>query len=446
MSYEEKVKRIKKAFAEQKGNVGLGKKTSNLYRDRNDTKKKKIDVSDLTEIINFDTKHMTVEVEGMCPYEKIVQKTLPLGFIPAFCPELRTITVGGEIAGIGVESSGFRYGFAHETVLEFDVLTGEGKVITCSPKEHSDLYYGFANTYGTLGYVLRAKLLLVPAKKYVEITRTKYTDAKSYVAEMERLAKTYRDNHSVDYIDGLVFAKDEMYIVIGRFTDDAPFTSDYRKEIYYKSFQTKEKDYVTTYDYLFRYDFDWFWCSKYFGLENKFIRMLWGKKRLHSGIYNKIMRWNAKHKVTDKIRKIIPVVGGKQTESLIQDFEVPVEQAAEFINFMLDEVGIVPMTAAPIQSYKKTPYTMFAMDPETIYINVGFYDSFPSTKPEGYYLKKIEKKAQKMKLKKMLYSLSYMNQEEFWDMFDEKGYNILKKTYDPNNTFLGIYEKCVQRK
>jgi hypothetical protein len=37
-------------------------------------------------------------------------------------PELKTITVGGTIVGIGIESSSFKHGFVHEGLLEADVL------------------------------------------------------------------------------------------------------------------------------------------------------------------------------------------------------------------------------------------------------------------------------------------------------------------------------------
>jgi len=43
-----------------------------------------------------------VEVEGMCTYEDLVDATLPFGFMPCVVPELKTITIGGAISGIGL--------------------------------------------------------------------------------------------------------------------------------------------------------------------------------------------------------------------------------------------------------------------------------------------------------------------------------------------------------
>ncbi|MEK8225193.1 hypothetical protein NKG05_02215 [Oerskovia sp. M15] len=59
----------------------------------------------------------------MCTYEDLVAVTLAHGLVPTVVPQLRTITVGGALAGLGIESSSLRNGLPHEAVLELDVLT-----------------------------------------------------------------------------------------------------------------------------------------------------------------------------------------------------------------------------------------------------------------------------------------------------------------------------------
>jgi len=58
-------------------------------------------------------------VQGMCTYEHLVDATLPHGFIPYVVPQLRTITLGGAVTGLGIESTSFRSGLPHESVLEW---------------------------------------------------------------------------------------------------------------------------------------------------------------------------------------------------------------------------------------------------------------------------------------------------------------------------------------
>ena len=69
----------------------------------------------------------------MCTYEHLVDATLPHGLIPLSCPQLRTITLGGAVTGLGIESTSFRNGLPHESVLEMDVFTGAGEVVTATP-------------------------------------------------------------------------------------------------------------------------------------------------------------------------------------------------------------------------------------------------------------------------------------------------------------------------
>ena len=66
----------------------------------------------------------------MCTYEDLVDATLPHGLMPLVVPQLRTITLGGAVTGLGIESTSFRNGLPHESVLEMDVLTGAGEIVT----------------------------------------------------------------------------------------------------------------------------------------------------------------------------------------------------------------------------------------------------------------------------------------------------------------------------
>ena len=101
--------------------------------------------------------------------------------MPLVVPELKTITLGGAVTGLGIESSSFRNGCPHESVVELDVLTGDGRVLTATPDgEHADLFAGFPNSYGTLGYALRLRIELEPVRPYVMLTHSRYRDAEEF--------------------------------------------------------------------------------------------------------------------------------------------------------------------------------------------------------------------------------------------------------------------------
>ena len=70
--------------------------------------------------------------------------------------------MGGALAGIGIESSSFRYGLVHETITEIEILTGSGEiVIATANNEHKNLFFAFPNSYGTLGYALRVRMQII---------------------------------------------------------------------------------------------------------------------------------------------------------------------------------------------------------------------------------------------------------------------------------------------
>ena len=55
----------------------------------------------------------------------------------------------------------------------------------------------------------------------------------------------------------------EQYLTLGRGTAERGPTSDYTgRQIYYRSIQRRTTDRLTIHDYLWRWDTDWFWCSR----------------------------------------------------------------------------------------------------------------------------------------------------------------------------------------
>lgn len=420
--------------------ITLGKTTSNLFRPRVSTTRTRLPVSDFNEVLLIDTKKMEAEVEGMCTYETFVSETLKYHCLPPVVPELKTITVGGATTGIGIESSSWHYGFVHETVLAMDILLGDGRVVTATrSNEYQDLFRGFPNSYGTFGYVLKLTIALVPAKPYVKLEHTRLQNADLFFSTLSEFCQK---KASHDFIDGTIFGPNEFVITRGTFCDDAPEPSDYTgRNIYYKTLRTKTTDYLTTHDYIWRWDTDWFWCSMHFGVQHPLIRSFIPKKYLRSTTYWKIRSWTQRH---PRIARIL--ARGQTTESVVQDVEIPIEHAAEFLEFFQKEIGIRPVWICPVQTYDpNVVYDLYPLRPQTLYINFGFWDVVPTTHADGYYNRLIEQKVAQLQGKKSLYSTSYYSEEDFWKLYNKPAYDALKQKYDPEHTFKNLYEKCVKR-
>jgi FAD/FMN-containing dehydrogenase len=420
------------------GPLALEKSTSNLFRQRTQEHRQKLDVRHFNQVIHVDEKERYAEVEGMTTYEDLVRETLPFQLMPSVVPQLKSITIGGATAGVGIESSSFKYGFVHETILEIDILLPDGTIaVATKDNEHRELFFGFANSYGTLGYALKVKVLLIPVKKFVKLRHQRHSDLDTYFHALERVCR----GRQVDFVDGTLFDEHELYITTGEFVDQAEWVSDYTyRHIYYRSLQHREVDYLTTHDYLWRWDTDWFWCSKHFLVQHPFVRWLWGKERLQSKVYWKLRNLFNKSPLAQRMAEAI---GGRQ-EAVIQDVEIPVEHAPAFARFFNREIGIKPVWVCPVAAYDlEASYAFYPIKPGTLYVNFGFWDAVTTDHEEGYFNRQVEAKVRELQGKKSLYSNSFYSREEFWRLFDDKAYRALKARYDPTGKLKDLYEKCV---
>ncbi|MCP2292963.1 FAD-binding oxidoreductase [Nocardia amikacinitolerans] len=440
-------------------NVRLAKKTSNLFRARAKNTAPGLDVSGLTRVVAVDPDARTADVAGMTTYEDLVAATLPYGLAPLVVPQLKTITLGGAVTGLGIESTSFRSGLPHESVLEMDVLTGAGELITARPEgEHADLFRGFPNSYGTLGYTVRLKIELEPVLPYVALRHVRFRDLRELEAAITRIVdeKSY-DGERVDYLDGVVFTAEESYLTLGRQTDEPGPVSDYTgMDIYYRSIQhdgaRPKRDRLTIHDYLWRWDTDWFWCSRAFGTQNPRIRRFWPKRYRRSSFYWKLVALDHKYDIGDKLeaRK-----GNPPRERVVQDIEVPVERTADFVEWFLREIPIEPIWLCPLRLRETgapaatgRPWPLYPIDPNRTYVNVGFWSAVPTVPGQqaGAANRAIERTVTEFDGHKSLYSDAYYQKDEFAALYGGETYTELKKRYDPDQRLLDLYSKAVQRK
>lgn len=442
ITYDERKQRLSEFLrTNQQGEVRLGKDTSNLFRDRKASGASPLNVRDFNHVLRVDTAAGTIEVEGMTPYMTLVEETLKHGVMPAVVPQLKSITIGGASTGCGIESSSFHYGLVHETVVELEVLLADGRVVHCTPEnEHSDLFFGFPNSYGTLGYALKLKALAVPVKPYVKLTHIRYTDPDTYFQDLQQWC-----DKPVDFVDGVIFGRDEMYLTLGEFADTVPYTSDYSYEnIYYRSIQQRKEDYLTISDYIWRWDTDWFWCSKNLFVQNPFVRSLLGREHLNSITYTKMMRWNSKWGVTRRLNSLM----GYRTESVIQDVELPIEHCRTFFDFYHDTIKFLPVWVCPTRAFRTDrQYELYRLTPGKLYVNFGFWDVIKGRErlPDGYYNRQVEREVIKLGGMKSLYSDSYFTTDQFWQIYNKPAYDRLKQKYDPQGRLKDLYAKCVRR-
>ncbi|MBO0839912.1 MAG: FAD-binding oxidoreductase [Sciscionella sp.] len=440
--------------------VRLAKPTSNLFRFRDPLAVPGLDVSGFAEVLDVDPDARTADVGGMTTYEHLLEATLPYGLMPTVVPQLKTITIGGAIAGLGIESTSYRNGLSHESVRELEVLTGDGEVVVARPTgEHAELFRGFPNSYGTLGYTLRCVIDLEPVQPYVRLRHVRFSTAAEATGALAEICAsgTYL-GQPVDFIDGTVFGPVRLYLTLGAFTDQLPtrspgsahsapvprgtVPSEYTgRDIYYRSIGVREVDYLSTWDYLWRWDTDWFWCSRPFGVQHPLVRALWPRRYLRSDVYRRLVALDQRRGFSSTVNAAL---GRPEREKVIQDVEIPVEKVPAFLEFFHDEVGISPVWLCPVLAREQWP--LYPLTPGELYVNVGFWAGvpLPAGRSDGYFNRLIEDKVTELGGHKSLYSTAFYPEDEFWRLYNGDAYRRLKKRYDEQDRLPDLYAKCVR--
>jgi FAD/FMN-containing dehydrogenase len=440
--------------------VRLAKKTTNLFRPRDAISTPGLDVSGLTGVIEVDAEARTADVQGMCTYERLVDATLPHGLIPYVVPQLRTITLGGAVTGLGIEATSFRNGLPHESVLEMEVFTGAGEVVTARPdNDHADLFHTFPNSYGSLGYATRLRIELEPVKSHVALRHVFFDDTEGLQDAIASITETgeWAGQH-VDGLDGVAFEPGEYYLTLAEWTDGVSTSSTGEKEstggvgkasdytgqqVFWRSIQERSSDLLTTHDYLWRWDTDWFWCSRAFGAQNPYLRRVWPRSKRRSDVYQRLLKLDTRFGIADRLDKR---AGRPRRERVVQDIEVPLERLGEFLTWFDEHVGMRPVWLCPLRA--KQEWSSYPLEPGRTYVNVGFWGTVhvgPDA-PESPMNRAIEAKVAELDGHKSLYSEAFYDRETFDQLYDGANLAAVKDRYDPDHRLSTLYDKAVGRK
>ena len=141
--------------------------------------------------------------------------------------------------------------------------------------------------------------------------------------------------------------------------------------------------------------------------------------------------------------------GQPPREYVIQDVEVPVDRLADFMRSFAERVSIEPVWFCPLrQRDRDVVWELYALDPDVLYVNVGFWSTVPLEPGErdGTHNRFVEQLVEQLGGRKSLYSTSFYPEDDFWRLYGGPVYERLKKTYDPDGRLLDLYAKCVGRR
>ncbi|XP_020583622.1 cytokinin dehydrogenase 6-like, partial [Phalaenopsis equestris] len=119
------------------------------------------------------------------------------------------LTVGGTISVGGVGGYSFRHGPLVRNVLELDVITGKGEMLTCSEDLNQDLFHAIFGGLGQFGVITRARIALDPAPTMVRWVALVYNDFNIFSSCEEHLISLDGDKEmkkGFNYIEGFFFS------------------------------------------------------------------------------------------------------------------------------------------------------------------------------------------------------------------------------------------------
>jgi FAD binding domain len=435
-AYRSKMSRLGQQRQSGEGQLKLQKKSvSNLFRyDSRSASSRRVRLDEFNEVIRLDPVDRSIEVEGLATYETVVRYCLDRGFLPLVSPELKNITVGGAIVGIGIESTGFRYGFVHDGLIEADVFLPGGGVVTArADNEYADLLRGLPNSYGTLGYILRAQMKLQPAKPYVRVQIQEFGEPGEYLEAMKETA----GQPDVDFLEGQFYEDGRFLLSMGTMVESVPRVDDIvRRNVYFRLVEKADVIYLSTFDYIFRFDYDWFWNVPEGGFFDLFRK--YAPRRMRgSRFYTKYAALMSK----------LPGERNPDSEPLIQDWQVPWENAEKIVRFALENVdlGGRPWAAAPIRSPGGA--TLYPVQPDALYFNLGSYCQV--RRPPGmapyHWTKIMDQCCYDLGGIKMLYSSIFVDRQKFDELYNGEAYQKLTAKYNPVGDASYLYEKVAYR-
>ena len=70
--------------------------------------------------------------------------------------------------------------------MEFEVALADGTVVFCSPEKNPELFYNLPWSHGTLGFLLSAKIRIIPAKQYIKLEYFAFTNGDKALEMFEK--------------------------------------------------------------------------------------------------------------------------------------------------------------------------------------------------------------------------------------------------------------------
>jgi FAD/FMN-containing dehydrogenase len=382
----------------------------------------KLDVSDLDAILRIDPDRRICVAEPGVTFVALVAATLRHGLVPTVVPELKTITVGGAVAGCSIESMSFRYGGFHDSCTAYEVITARGEILNCAPDDEDPLLFEMMHgTFGTLGIISKLTFKLVPAQPFVHVTHERYRRLDDFQAAIVG----HRARGDLDFMDGFVHSPDEYVLCVGRFTSTAPYVSRYDwLKVYCESTRTRREDFLRTADYFFRYDR---------GVTNVHPRSWIGRL-----LFGKLLGSSQLLRLAEIFHDLFSA----ERPTITLDVFIPFSKVPSFLDWYGREFRFYPLWCVPYQRVRDYAWlspNFYARCEDTLFLDLAIY-GMKQPRDRNYHAL-MERKLMELGGLKTLISHNYYSEDDFWKIYNLPNYARVKARTDPDNVFRDLFLK-----
>ncbi|CAL9756951.1 unnamed protein product [Musa acuminata subsp. burmannicoides] len=147
------------------------------------------------------------DVSGGALWIELLHESLKHGLAPRSWTDYLYLSVGGTLSIGGISGQTFKYGPQISNVLQLDVVTGKGKLVTCTPTKSPELFFAVLGGLGQFGIITRARILLQDAPEKVKWVRAFYDDFDTFTSDQELLISM---PELVDYVEGFVVLNEQF--------------------------------------------------------------------------------------------------------------------------------------------------------------------------------------------------------------------------------------------
>jgi len=180
----------------------------------------------------------TIDAQAGALWSDVARGTLTQGRLPPVMPDALVLSVGGTLSVGGLGEASYRFGAQVDQVRELDVVTGRGEFVTCSEDRSPELFSMTLAGLGQCGIIVRARLSLKPAEKFVVTHTLAYPDVETLLSDQARLTEfaepALLNGRLVRTSNGAW----DCFIAAGRFVAEATLvarTCDWIKELHHSS-------------------------------------------------------------------------------------------------------------------------------------------------------------------------------------------------------------------